>query len=332
MKFKDILLDKIIEGDDQRSEVDEDLIGLSNSIEKYDVLQPILVYPVENGQYRIISGHRRYRAMKARNEATVPCIIRTDLSAKDRPFVSLVENLQRKQLTPGEVVNVFNQLKEADPTITNRKIALLIGKSTTWVTSQYKYVEIYDALIGEGIPEDVLDSLSLSVIRNLRKVNNPKEKKEIAKKVKENPSEKERIEIIKKAVSFEPINKRELDLDERLFNELVSSINVYDAGKSGVLITFKDDYVKNRFLREAWDYRRIDLLQRLLPFWANDRLNQLKNFVRAVADSGECEDAEFILNELDSILHEGDKYYREQEEDITKRICPLDEFVPEVHI
>lgn len=334
MRFKDILLSQIIEGDDQRTEIDEDLVGLSESIEKYDVLQPILVYPI-GGKYKIVSGHRRFRAMKARNEATIPCIVRTDLSSKDLPFVSLVENLQRKQLTPRELVTVFDDLKKVDPSMTDTKIAKLVGKSSTWVHSQYKYVDLYDALVGEGIPEDVLSSLSYNVLRNLVKVKSPKERAYTAKQLKSKDrmkSSKEQIEIIKKAVSFEPVHKRELSLDERLYNELVETIQVYDAGDSGVLVSFKDEAVKRRFLKEAWDYRRIEMLQRILPLWASDALQNLRKFVSLVVEQGDCNDAEFILKSLDKILYEGNALMQDYGDDLTKRLKPLKQFVPKVEL
>ena len=335
MTFKHVLIDKIIPGENQREDnIDEDLTGLSESIERFDMLQPIIVTP-EGGKYKIVSGHRRFKAMKLRNEDTIPCIIRTDISGKDKPFVSLIENLQRKQLTPAELVIVFDGLKKIDLTMTNSKIAMLIGKSPTWVSSQYKYVDLYDALVGEGIPSDILDSMNYEVLRNLVKVKSPKERAYTAKQLKSKDrikSSKEKIEIIKKAVSFEPIHKRELSLDERLYNELVENVQVYDAGDSGVLVSFKDESIKRRFLREAWDYRRIEILQRILPFWASDALHNLRKFVNLLVEQGDCKDVKFILNTLDKILYDGDSMMKDYGDDLTKRLKPLKQFVPEVKI
>ncbi len=44
--------------------VNEDMLNMSKSIEKYGVLVPALVRPKENGKYEMISGHRRKKALE----------------------------------------------------------------------------------------------------------------------------------------------------------------------------------------------------------------------------------------------------------------------------
>lgn len=44
--------------------VNEDMLNMSKSIEKYGVLVPDLVRPKENGKYEMISGHRRKKALE----------------------------------------------------------------------------------------------------------------------------------------------------------------------------------------------------------------------------------------------------------------------------
>jgi len=93
--FKEIPIDKIIVNKNIRTDPDGELGGLMETIEKYDLLQPVLVMPKDD-HYELISGHRRLNAMKARNEATVPCVVRNDFSEKSIPFIKLIENVQRK--------------------------------------------------------------------------------------------------------------------------------------------------------------------------------------------------------------------------------------------
>ena len=88
MIFKHIPLETIVTKENIRSEADDELGDLMNSVERYDIIQPILVVP-EDGKYVIVVGHRRFAAMKARNEATIPCVIRDDVVEGDRVWIQL---------------------------------------------------------------------------------------------------------------------------------------------------------------------------------------------------------------------------------------------------
>lgn len=149
MKFKHVPVDQIITRDNVRSEHDGELGDLIDSIEQHDVLQPILVTP-QNDHYVVVTGHRRFAAMKARNEATIPCIVRTDISEADRVWIQLVENNQRKQMSAAEYVEVFEALKRATPGLSNAKIAKMIGRSSHWVNNQYEAVKLAGVLVSEG--------------------------------------------------------------------------------------------------------------------------------------------------------------------------------------
>lgn len=149
MQFKHIPIDKIRTKGNVRSERDGELGDLIDSIEQHDVLQPILVTP-QNDHYVVVTGHRRLAAMKARNEATIPCIVRTDISEADRVWIQLAENNQRKQMSAAEYVEVFEKLKRESPGLSNARIARMLGRSSTWVGHQYEAVKLAGVLVSEG--------------------------------------------------------------------------------------------------------------------------------------------------------------------------------------
>src|ERR671922_2527951 len=79
-----------------------DLSELVASIREKGVLEPLLVRPSDvGGRFMIISGERRYRASLEVGLAELPCI---EMDVDDRAVaeISLIENLQRKDLTPWE--------------------------------------------------------------------------------------------------------------------------------------------------------------------------------------------------------------------------------------
>lgn len=116
-----------------------DLTELIGSIEDRGVLEPILVRPnpgqgSEEGDkaYRIISGERRFKAAVEAGLLEVPVIV-MDVDEKEALEIALVENLQRKDLTPFEEGEGYQRLAE-EHEYTHEEIAEAVGKSRTVVT------------------------------------------------------------------------------------------------------------------------------------------------------------------------------------------------------
>jgi ParB family chromosome partitioning protein len=107
------------------------------SIRAKGVLEPILVRPRPIGDgtgpvYRIISGERRFRAAQEAGLYEIPAI-EMDVSEEEALEIALVENLQRKDLTPFEEAEGFRQLAERH-SYTHEEIAEAVGKSRTVIT------------------------------------------------------------------------------------------------------------------------------------------------------------------------------------------------------
>ncbi len=82
---------------------------LTRSIERYGVLSPITVRKCNSEQYELISGERRYRAAYAAGLEEIPCII-IDTDGSDCAILSLLENLQREDLSFLEVAESYREL------------------------------------------------------------------------------------------------------------------------------------------------------------------------------------------------------------------------------
>lgn len=110
-----------------------DLQDLIASIKEKGILEPLLVRPSEvGGRYMIISGERRYRAAVEAELQEVPCI---EMAVDDREVaeIALIENLQRKDLTPYEESEGLLALIERFG-YTHEEVAQKIGKSRSSVT------------------------------------------------------------------------------------------------------------------------------------------------------------------------------------------------------
>jgi ParB family transcriptional regulator, chromosome partitioning protein len=120
-----------------------DLADLVSSIKEKGVLEPILVREVQ-GRFQIIAGERRYHASKAAGLTQVPCI---EMEVDERGVleISLIENLQRRDLTPFEEGDAILYLCERFG-YTHEKVAQKLSKSRTSIT---------ELLTIAGLPEEV---------------------------------------------------------------------------------------------------------------------------------------------------------------------------------
>ncbi len=121
-----------------------DLSDLVASIEEKGILEPLLVRPAAFGRYQIISGERRYRAAQQVGLREIPCI-ELDVDEATAAEIALIENLQRKDLTPFEEADGLKRLVEQFG-YTHQEIARRIGKSRTSVT---------EALSIAALPEEI---------------------------------------------------------------------------------------------------------------------------------------------------------------------------------
>lgn len=83
---------------------------LAESIREHGVLQPIVITP-HAGKYMIVAGERRYRAALLVGLDKMPALVRT-LSDQHKLELSLIENLQRRDLNPLETATAYLKLRD----------------------------------------------------------------------------------------------------------------------------------------------------------------------------------------------------------------------------
>ena len=91
---------------------DKEMFLLQESIEKYGILNPLIVRPVPDGYYEIISGHRRKHAAEKLGYRKVPVIIRV-LSEDDSIFSMVDSNLHRERISYSEKAFAYKMKQEA---------------------------------------------------------------------------------------------------------------------------------------------------------------------------------------------------------------------------
>ena len=121
-----------------------DLAELTKSISDKGVLEPILVRPKEDGRYTIISGERRFRASLEAGLTEIPCI-EMDVPDNELLEIALIENLQRKDLSPFEEADGYRALQETHG-YTHEQIADAVGKSRVTITEALSIGKLPEAV------------------------------------------------------------------------------------------------------------------------------------------------------------------------------------------
>ena len=133
---------------------EEDDLGLTDSIKEYGVLQPILVRSIGD-KYEIIAGERRYRASVLAGKDTIPAII-ISMNDKESAEVALIENVQRKELSPIEEALSYKSILDKGY-MTQEQLAEKIGKSQPTIANKIRLLnlsdDVQDALLENQISE-----------------------------------------------------------------------------------------------------------------------------------------------------------------------------------
>lgn len=122
---------------------EEELAELADSIKEHGLLQPLVVAPKSGGKFEIVAGERRWRAAKIAKLTRIPVIVRK-LSDQHKLELSIIENVQRKNLNPLEIATAYVKLKNQF-NLTDEDIAVRVGKSISTVKNLIRLIGLPDA-------------------------------------------------------------------------------------------------------------------------------------------------------------------------------------------
>ena len=115
------------------------LSELADSIKEHGVFNPILVRKSISG-YELIAGERRLRASKLAKLEEIPAII-VDFDDRDMMEVSLLENIQREDLSPLDEAKAYEQLiKKLN--YTQEELGKRVSKSRTYITNTMRLLKL----------------------------------------------------------------------------------------------------------------------------------------------------------------------------------------------
>ena len=151
--------------------MDEEMVQMVESVRERGVLSPVLVRPMPDGSYQMVSGHRRKFASELAELPTVPCIVR-ELTDDEAVIIMVDSNLQREQVLPSEKAFAYKMkldamrrqgqrtdLTSAPPGPKSRSNKELAEQSPDGVTQIKRYIRLTNLM-----PE-LLDMVDNSVLK-----------------------------------------------------------------------------------------------------------------------------------------------------------------------
>lgn len=156
-EYRNVSLALLIESKTNPRRIFDDaaLQELAASIRAQGVLSPLLVRPLNERSFEIVAGARRYRAAQMADAATVPVRI-VQLTDAQAVEMSIVENLQRKDVHPLEEAQGFRALLNLDePKYSIEQIAAKTGKHPAYVAARLKLTELAPAVVEAFYHEEI---------------------------------------------------------------------------------------------------------------------------------------------------------------------------------
>lgn len=118
----------------------EALKELSENIALHGVLQPILVRPIGDGIYRIVAGERRWRAARMAGISEIPAVVK-ELTDAEAAQISLIENIQRKDLDPIEEAAAYKRLMD-EFGMKQEALSKALGRSRSTITNSLRLLNL----------------------------------------------------------------------------------------------------------------------------------------------------------------------------------------------
>ena len=164
--------------DQPRKKFDDALLNeLAESIKSSGVIIPIIVTKIDDQNYKIVAGERRWRASRKAGLEKIPCIIR-ELSEFEILQQALIENIQRQDLNPLEESHALKRLID-DYGIKHDALSSMVGKSRPAITNMLRLLNLSEKVKDMLIHEDITSGHA----RALLPIENPTEQVEMAEKV-----------------------------------------------------------------------------------------------------------------------------------------------------
>lgn len=214
---------------------EESLYRLANSIKEKGVLQPLIVRK-KGENYELVAGERRLKASMIAGLKEVPVIVK-DLDEKESLEITLIENLQREDLNPIEIANIYKRFVE-ELGYTHEDLARKIGVERSSITNALRLLRL-----PQWIKDKIIEGkLSAGHGRILLSLKDEEEQRRFVEKVLKEKSSVRELE--RQARKLSERNLELMEIEENLQRHLKTRVQItFKKNRGKIIIHFfsKDD-------------------------------------------------------------------------------------------
>jgi ParB/RepB/Spo0J family partition protein len=136
-----VSIERLQEDPDNERKVFHSMDDMIESVRRHGIIEPITVTQ-DGDRYRILTGHRRFRAAKAVGLTEVEVLVRESDDDITRRFKSLISNIQRENIGAVELAETLRSLLDSGSVATQRELATQVGKSEQWMSGILRILEL----------------------------------------------------------------------------------------------------------------------------------------------------------------------------------------------
>jgi len=190
---------------------EESLVDLSMSIERYGVLQPVVVRRYITG-YELVAGERRWRAARLAGLKSIPAVVR-DYTDGEMTEIALIENIQRENLNVIEEALAYRQLMDKFG-LTQEEVAKKIGRSRSMIANVVRLLNL-DSEVQEHVSRG---TLSMGQARPLLSLADREKQVAAANKIiEEELSSRDAEELVKRMLEEPKAKNKKIVRDKEVF-------------------------------------------------------------------------------------------------------------------
>ncbi|AXX89311.1 hypothetical protein CKA55_07350 [Arcobacter suis] len=196
--FNELVITKVYPNPNQPRKQFDDIEELAANIKEHGLLQPITVVKKDDG-YMIVSGERRYKAHLHNEAKTIMALILTS-SDEQVEELTLIENIQRSDLTDFEVAKYICKLWDSGRYAKKSDLANRIGKKDSFVSKAFGSLKL-DTEILKDIEEKKIN-IPISVMDEIARVGDADTQKKVYEKYNNKEITRDEIKDFKEPISL----------------------------------------------------------------------------------------------------------------------------------